>query len=49
MGQEEFETQEKPETMNLSERCRIAIERSYGFKVPLPKSIGSHVNEKQFV
>jgi hypothetical protein len=22
----------------LSERCRIALEKSYGFKIPIPKS-----------
>jgi len=25
---------------DFAERCRIALEKSYGFKVPLPKSLG---------
>jgi hypothetical protein len=30
------------EQMDFSERCRLALEKSYGFKIPLPKSVGKH-------
>ncbi|HUK84308.1 MAG TPA: hypothetical protein VLU95_00450 [Candidatus Acidoferrum sp.] len=32
----EVDTQDPP---TLSERCRIALEKSYGFKIPMPKSV----------
>jgi hypothetical protein len=29
-------------TDNLAEKCRIALEKSYGSKIPLPQSLGKH-------
>jgi hypothetical protein len=37
MEKEDIEIQN---VQTLSEKCRIALEKSYGFKIPLPKSIG---------
>jgi hypothetical protein len=30
----------------LSEKCRIALEKSYGFKVPLPKSLAKSAKKE---
>lgn len=29
-------------TNSLAEKCRIALEKSYGSKIPLPQSLGKH-------
>jgi hypothetical protein len=39
---EELMTQD---VQNLSEKCRVALEKSYGFKIPVPKSIGKSLKE----
>jgi len=38
MKKEEIEIQN---VQLLSEKCRIALEKSYGFKIPLPKSLAT--------
>jgi hypothetical protein len=46
MKNKEVEDQEMQDKQNFSERCKNAIEKSYGFKIPLPKSILKIENKK---
>jgi len=46
MKKEEFTEDAIPDMQNLSEKCRISLEKSFGFRIPLPKGIVKPGKEK---
>jgi len=43
-----IEEQSEKNKENLSERCRIALEKNFGFPIPLPKCVKKTHEEEQF-
>lgn len=49
MENEEIVTQEEHDEESLSDRCKEALEKSYGSKIPLPKSMAKLNNKKRML